>query len=71
MQEKQDAKYVSKIIKEAGFRSKAEFARELNFKLNTVNLWGVTNPIPAYLPKLLEYAKKAKKYDELIKDLKA
>lgn len=45
-------KFVSRLIKQAGFRSKAEFA----------------SASPAYLNKVLEWAKKAKAYDELMKE---
>ena len=63
-------KLVSKHIKQAGFKSKAEFARAMGLNPISVNNWGVSNPVPCYFFKVLEWAKKAKKYDELIKDLK-
>lgn len=62
-------KEVSKAIKQAGFKSKSEFARQMGFKSNAVHLWGKENPVPCYFFKVLEWAKKARKYDELIKDL--
>lgn len=61
-------KDISKLIKQSGFKSKAEFAREMGLNVGTVNIWGLTNPAPVYLEKVLEWAKKAKAYDELIKD---
>lgn len=64
-----NAKEISKAIKKAGFKSKAEFAREFGLAQSSVNNWGSSNPVPPYLEKVLEWAKKAKKYDELIKDL--
>lgn len=63
------AKEVSTHIKAAGFHSKADFARLMGLSLNTVNLWGAKSPIPPYFFQVLEWAKKAKKYDDLIKDL--
>lgn len=63
-------KLVSKLIKQAGFKSKAEFSREMGFTSNAVHLWGDKNPVPCYFLKVLEWAKKAKKYDELMSDLK-
>lgn len=61
-------KDVSRLIKQAGFKSKAEFARQMGISENTVNVWGLTNPPPVYLNKVLEWAKKAKAYDELMKE---
>lgn len=63
-------KLVSKHIKQAGFKSKAEFAREMGFNPMSVNNWGLCHSVPCYFFKVLEWAKKAKKYDELMKDLK-
>lgn len=64
-----DAKEVSKLIKQAGFHSKLEFAKAMGLSPNTINLWGAKSPLPPYFYQVLEWAKKAKKYDELIKDL--
>lgn len=64
------AKLVSKAIKQAGFKSKVAFAREIGLPESSVGSWGSSNPVPPYLKKVLEWAKKAKKYDELTKDLK-
>lgn len=52
------------LIKKAGFKSKAEFARELNISELSVNNWGNANPVPKWLFKVLEWAKKAKEYDK-------
>lgn len=62
-------KLISRAIKQAGFKSKAAFAREIGLPESSVGSWGSSNPVPPYLKKVLEWAKKAKKYDELIKDL--
>ena len=63
------SKLVSKYIKQAGFKSKSEFARQMGFTSNAVHLWGEKNPVPCYFFKVLEWANKAKKYDKLMKDL--
>lgn len=54
---------VKNLIKKAGFKSKAEFARELNISEFSVNNWGSANPVPKWLFKVLEWAKKARAYD--------
>lgn len=59
---------ISKAIKQAGFKSKADFARVTGISHATVKAWGVSNPVPPYLFLMLEWAKKAKVYDELMKD---
>lgn len=53
------------LIKKAGFKSKAEFARELNLNEDSVYNWGGANPVPKWLFKVLEWAIKARKYDEM------
>ena len=65
-----DKKEVSKLIKQAGFHSKAEFAQKMGLSTTAVNLWGGQSPLPPYFYQVLEWAKKAKKYDELMNDLK-
>ena len=66
-----DAKEVSRLIKQAGFHSKAEFAKKMGLSANAVNLWGAKSPLPPYFYQVLEWAKKAQKYDKLIADLKS
>ena len=61
-------KEISKAIKQAGFKSKAEFARKMGLNVVTVNSWGIKNQPPLYFKQVLEWAKKAKKYDELMKE---
>ena len=66
-----DKKEVSRLIKEAGFHSKAEFAKKMGLSATMISLWGEKCPLPPYFHQVLEWASKAKKYDELIKDLKS
>lgn len=58
------SKLVSKYIKQAGFKSKAEFSRVMGFSSNAVHLWGVKSPVPCWFFQVLEWAKKAKAYDK-------
>ena len=55
------------------FHSKLLKDRPFEFGLahSSVNNWGVSNPFPPYLECVFKWAKKAKKYDELIKDLQS
>lgn len=58
------------LLLQAGFKSKREFGERLGLHFNTTIQWGKSNPYPTWLPFLLECAVKARKYDELMKDLK-
>lgn len=68
MSEKLTPKEISKLIKSSGFKSKAEFARKMGLNVVTVNSWGLKNPAPVYLTQVLEWAKKARLYDKLMKE---
>ena len=60
-------KDISKLIKQAGFKSKASFARHFGFNVNTISHWANTRDVPDFFLPLIEKCIKAKKYDELIK----
>ena len=59
------------LLNKSGFKTKKEFAAEFGLAHSSVNNWGVSSPFPPYLKKVFEWAIKAKKYDELMKDLNA
>ena len=58
------------LLLQAGFKNKKEFADLLGLHYMTTIKWGKDNPFPTWLNFTLEWAIKAKKYDELMKDLK-
>lgn len=58
------------LLHESGFKNKKAFADEFGLAYSSVNNWGVSNPFPPYLECVFKWAKKAKKYDELMSDLK-
>lgn len=58
------------LLKQAGFKNKKEFADEFKLAYSSINNWGVSNPYPPYLECVFKWAIKARKYDELMKDLK-
>lgn len=62
---KMDTKEVTRLIKEAGFKSKAEFAKAMNLTEVAVNFWGNKTQAPAWLKQVLEWSFKARKYDEM------
>lgn len=45
------------LIKKAGFKSKAEFARELGLLPKSVNNWGSCTPAPVWFKKVIQWAK--------------
>ena len=58
-----DTKEVSRLIKQAGFKNKSEFAKIMSLNEVTVNFWG--NKTPAWLKQVLEWHFKAQKFDEM------
>lgn len=62
-------KEVSQAIKNAGFSTKKEFAQKMGLSVVAVNMWGSKSPIPPYFFQVLEWAKKAKMFDEMVKNL--
>lgn len=64
------AKEVGALIKQAGFKNKKEFAKAMSLSVVTVNFWGSRTPPPVWLNRVLEWAKKAKNYDEIVERLK-
>lgn len=56
------------LYTEAGFKSKNELAKALNLSYSAVTQWGCGDvKFPPYLKAVLEWAVKAKKYDEALK----
>lgn len=56
------------LYTEAGFKSKNELAKALNLSYSAVTQWGCGDvKFPPYLKAVLEWAVKAKKYDEVLK----
>lgn len=58
------------LLLQAGFKSKLEFAELLGLHYMTAIKWGKANPYPSWLEFTLKWAIKARKYDELMRDLK-
>lgn len=50
-------------------KTKKEFADEFKLAYSNVNNWGVSNPYPPYLECVFKWVIKARKYDELMRDL--
>lgn len=63
-----EQEFKQKLFK-AGFQSKKDFAERLGLNANTISQWGRLNPYPAWVKFTLDCAIKAKKYDDLLKDL--
>lgn len=57
------------LLLAAGFKSKKEFGDLMGLHPNTTIQWGKANPYPTWLKYTLEWAIKAKKYDDLLRDL--
>lgn len=57
------------LLCQAGFKNKKEFAAEFKLAYSSVNNWGSVTPFPPYLETALKWAIKARKYDDLLKDL--
>lgn len=54
------------LLLQAGFKSKKEFAEFIGLHYMTAIKWGKENPYPSWLKIMLQWAKKARKYDELV-----
>ena len=56
---------ITKLIKQAGFRSKASFARHFGLNPDSVAQWGKQRNYPAWFLPCLELVKRLRKYEEL------
>ncbi|TLD85477.1 hypothetical protein [Helicobacter sp. MIT 05-5294] len=55
-----------RLLREAGFKNKKEFAHFINTPYQSVNNWGCGNRIPPYLSALMDALIDSKKYKELV-----
>ena len=56
-------KEISKLIKEAGFRSKAEFARHFGLNVSNISVWGVKREAPSWFLPVITLFKRIKKLE--------
>lgn len=53
------------LLFDAGFKTKKDLSEFLGLHYTTTTKWGKDNPYPTWLKPVLEWAIKAKKYDDL------
>lgn len=65
MQENLTQEDITRLVKEAGFKSKASFARHFGLNPNSVGMWTKQRNVPSWFFPCLELVKRLRKYEEL------
>ena len=65
MSEKLTQDEVAKLIRKAGFKSKADFARHFGLNPDSVAQWGNQRNAPSWFLPCLELVKRLRQYEDL------